>query len=55
MELTQARPTVFVVDDNASIREAVKSLVESTGLLVDVRVVTTRTAKQRLASRRLAA
>ena len=32
MEVTQARPTVFVVDDNASIREAIKSLVESTGL-----------------------
>jgi FixJ family two-component response regulator len=26
------QPTVFVVDDNASIREAIKSLVESTGL-----------------------
>ena len=35
MEVTQARPTVFVVDDNASIREAIKSLVESTGLLVE--------------------
>lgn len=32
MEVTQARPTVFVVDDNASVREAIKSLVESTGL-----------------------
>ena len=32
MEVTHARPTVFVVDDNASIREAIKSLVESTGL-----------------------
>jgi FixJ family two-component response regulator len=32
MEVTQARPTVFVVDDNAAIREAIKSLVESTGL-----------------------
>ena len=32
MEVTQARPTVFVVDDNASMREAIKSLVESTGL-----------------------
>ena len=32
MEVTQATPTVFVVDDNASIREAIKSLVESTGL-----------------------
>lgn len=35
MEVTQARPTVFVVDDNASIREAIKSLVESTGLRVE--------------------
>jgi FixJ family two-component response regulator len=35
MEVTQAGPTVFVVDDNASIREAIKSLVESTGLLVE--------------------
>jgi FixJ family two-component response regulator len=32
MEVTQAKPTVFVVDDNAAIREAIKSLVESTGL-----------------------
>jgi FixJ family two-component response regulator len=32
MEVTQARPTVFVVDDNASIREAIKSLLESIGL-----------------------
>jgi FixJ family two-component response regulator len=32
VEVTQARPTVFVVDDNAAIREAIKSLVESTGL-----------------------
>ena len=32
MEVSQAKPTVFVVDDNASIREAIKSLVESTGL-----------------------
>lgn len=32
MEVNQARPTVFVVDDNASIREAIQSLVESTGL-----------------------
>jgi len=32
MEVTQARPTVFVVDDNAAIREAIQSLVESTGL-----------------------
>jgi FixJ family two-component response regulator len=32
MKVTQTRPTVFVVDDNASIREAITSLVESTGL-----------------------
>lgn len=32
MEVTQVKPTVFVVDDNASIREAIKSLLESTGL-----------------------
>ena len=32
MEVTQARPTVFVVDDNAAIREAIQSLVESIGL-----------------------
>ena len=32
MEVTQTTPTVFVVDDNESIREAIKSLVESTGL-----------------------
>jgi FixJ family two-component response regulator len=32
MEVTQVRPTIFVVDDNASMREAIKSLVESTGL-----------------------
>ncbi len=32
MEVIQARPTVFVVDDNAAVREAIKSLVESTGL-----------------------
>ncbi len=32
MEVTQVKPTVFVVDDNASMREAIKSLVESTGL-----------------------
>ena len=32
MPINQARPTVFVVDDNVSIREAIKSLVESTGL-----------------------
>ena len=32
MEVSQAKPTVFVVDDNASIREAIQSLVESIGL-----------------------
>jgi FixJ family two-component response regulator len=32
MDVTQLKPTVFVVDDNASIREAIKSLLESTGL-----------------------
>src|ERR1700752_2499407 len=32
MKVTQARPMVFVVDDNAAVREAIKSLVESTGL-----------------------
>jgi FixJ family two-component response regulator len=32
MEVTQAIPTVFVVDDNASMREAIKSLLESSGL-----------------------
>ncbi len=32
MEVSQAKPTVFVVDDNASIREAIQSLVESSGL-----------------------
>jgi FixJ family two-component response regulator len=32
MKVNQGKPTVFVVDDNASIREAIKSLVESTGL-----------------------
>ena len=32
MEESQAKATVFVVDDNVSIREAIKSLVESTGL-----------------------
>lgn len=35
MAVTQARPTVFVVDDNAAVREAIKSLVESTGLQVE--------------------
>jgi FixJ family two-component response regulator len=35
MEVTQAIPTVFVVDDNAAVREAIQSLVESTGLLVE--------------------
>jgi FixJ family two-component response regulator len=33
--VTQAKPTVFVVDDNAAVREAIQSLVESTGLLVE--------------------
>jgi FixJ family two-component response regulator len=32
MEVAQIKPTIFVVDDNASMREAIKSLVESTGL-----------------------
>src|SRR2546423_1952796 len=32
MEVAQTTCTVFVVDDNESIREAIKSLVESTGL-----------------------
>ena len=32
MELTESKPTIFVVDDNAGMREAIKSLVESTGL-----------------------
>ncbi|MCM3873907.1 MAG: response regulator transcription factor [Pyrinomonadaceae bacterium] len=32
MEVGQAKATVFVVDDNASILEAIKSLVESSGL-----------------------
>src|SRR6267142_2207384 len=35
MEVTQDTPTVFVVDDNASVRDAIKSLVESTGLLAE--------------------
>lgn len=35
MEAPQDRPTIFVVDDNASVREAIKSLVESTGLRVE--------------------
>jgi FixJ family two-component response regulator len=35
MEIIEARPTVFVVDDNAGMREAIKSLVESTGLRVE--------------------
>jgi FixJ family two-component response regulator len=35
MAVTQAKPTVFVVDDNAAVREAIQSLVESTGLLVE--------------------
>jgi len=35
MAVTEARPTVFVVDDNASIREAIESLVESAGLRVE--------------------
>ena len=32
MEVTQVKPTVLVVDDNAAVREAIKSLLESTGL-----------------------
>jgi FixJ family two-component response regulator len=32
VEVDQVKPTVFVVDDNASMREAIKSLLESTGL-----------------------
>jgi FixJ family two-component response regulator len=32
MQVDQARATVFVVDDNAAVREAIKCLVESTGL-----------------------
>ena len=32
MEITQLKPTIFVVDDNAAIREAIKSLLESAGL-----------------------
>jgi FixJ family two-component response regulator len=35
MEVAQATPTVFVVDDNAAVREAIQSLVESTGLRVE--------------------
>lgn len=35
MEVTQATPTVFVIDDNASVREAIESLLESTGLRVE--------------------
>ena len=35
MEVNQANPSVFVVDDNASVRDAIKSLVESTGLRVE--------------------
>jgi FixJ family two-component response regulator len=35
MEVTKARPTVFVVDDHASVREGIKSLLESTGLIVE--------------------
>jgi len=35
MEVTQTTPTVFVVDDNESIREAIKNLLESTGLRVE--------------------
>ncbi len=30
--MTEDQPTVFVVDDDASIREAIKSLVRSAGL-----------------------
>jgi FixJ family two-component response regulator len=32
MEVTQVKPTVFVVDDNEAMREAIKSLLESAGL-----------------------
>jgi FixJ family two-component response regulator len=35
MEVAQATPTVFVVDDNAAVREAIQGLVESTGLRVE--------------------
>lgn len=35
MEVTQGTPTVFVVDDNAAVREAIESLLESTGLRVE--------------------
>jgi FixJ family two-component response regulator len=35
MEVTEATPTVFVIDDNASVREAIESLLESTGLRVE--------------------
>ena len=35
MAVTRAKPTVFVVDDNAAVREAIQSLLESTGLLVE--------------------
>ena len=35
MKITPATPTIFVVDDNASIRQAIESLVESAGLRVE--------------------
>jgi FixJ family two-component response regulator len=35
MEMIHGRPTVFVIDDNAPVREAIKSLVESAGLRVE--------------------
>jgi FixJ family two-component response regulator len=35
MEVNQDSPSVFVIDDNAPILEAIKSLVESTGLRVE--------------------
>jgi FixJ family two-component response regulator len=35
-ERSQAEPVVFVVDDDASVRDALKSLLRSVGLLVEV-------------------
>lgn len=35
-EQLQAKPTVFVVDDDASLRQALKSLLQSVGLQVEV-------------------
>ena len=45
--MTEDQPTVFVIDDDASVREAIKSLVRSVGLRAEAFAIDTRLPAQK--------